>query len=125
MNLSQIILLQGNGCTKSKQRFRSGEKDKTEWSKKLSYMKKNIYIYLYFYIYSTITPKKEWKTARQKCINSSILQVPLCYTLKVQNNIINIFVYDIMLYTCTRVEYTCSIDVEDIVAYNNTHQKIY
>ena len=30
-----------------------------------------------------------------------------------------------MLYTCTRVEYTCSIDVEDIVAYNNTHQKIY
>ena len=84
-----------------------------------------IYIYLYFYIYGTITPKKEWKTARQKCINGSILQVPLCYTLKVQNNIINIFVYDIMLYTCTRVEYTCSIDVEDIVAYNNTHQKIY
>ena len=51
LNLSQIILLQGNGCTKSKQRFRSGEKDKTEWSKKLSYMKKKIYIYIPIFLY--------------------------------------------------------------------------
>ena len=34
------------------------------------------------------------------------------------------YVYDIMLYACTRVEYTCSIDVKDIVAYNSAHQKI-
>ena len=72
-------------------------------------------IFIYMYRSSTITPKREWKTARQNCINGSILQVLLCYTLKVQNNIMEFFyVYDIMLYTSTRVEYTCSIDVKDI-----------
>ena len=45
LHLCQIILWKGNGCTNSKQRFRSGEKDKTEWSKKLLYMKKNIYLH--------------------------------------------------------------------------------
>ena len=34
------------------------------------------------------------------------------------------YVYDIMLYTCTRVEYTCSIDVKDTAAYNSAYQKI-
>ena len=34
------------------------------------------------------------------------------------------YVYDIMLYTCTRVEYTCSIDAKDTAAYNSAHQKI-
>ena len=45
----------------------------------------------YMYRSCTITPKREWKTARQNCINDSILQVPLCYTLKVQNNIMEFF----------------------------------
>ena len=34
------------------------------------------------------------------------------------------YVYDIMLYICKRVEYTCSIDVKDTAAYNSAHQKI-
>ena len=45
--------------------------------------------------------------------------------LYLQNNIMEFFyVYDIMLYTCTRVEYTCSIDAKDTAAYNSAHQKI-
>ena len=59
LNLCQIILWKGNGCTKSKQRFRSGEKDKTEWSKKLLYMKKKIYKYTYIFIYIVLSPQRK------------------------------------------------------------------
>ena len=59
--------------------------------------KRNCYIwkkkFTYTYRSSTITPKREWKTARQNCINGSILQMPLCYTLKVQNNFMEFFLF--------------------------------